>query len=73
VIQRQIIYSVLNPQFDAAASRFRHRPTDKNLQRLLTVCKALECTARRPLRMLTKALRDVAPRDYVRVICNFLS
>lgn len=71
MIRREIIFSVLNPLFDNSATSFRKRPTHARLQRLLDVMLAMECAQRRPLPVLTEMLKNVPPRQYVKVICNY--
>lgn len=71
MIRREIIFSVLRPQFDPAAAKFRKRPTKRNFDRLTDIMLAMECADRRPLSVLTKLLKDVPPSQYVKKICEY--
>jgi len=71
MIRRYIIFSVLYPEFDDAVAKFRKGPTRRRLSRLRNVALAMECAQHRPLGVLTRILRDVHPKDYVRQMCSY--
>lgn len=70
MIQRHIVFSVLNPILVQAATRYGYNPTRRNHASLQLVIEAIECARELPLAELTKLLKDVPPSEYVKVMCD---